>query len=603
MARKTSLFLKLRAASLSALLLFAGAASAQTPPAPTPAPTPAVPAKPLRQMFDLRMPMRDGVELSADAWMPDADGKYPVILIRTPYLKTDPMSAQAVLLSQYFAQHGYAVVIQDVRGRGDSGGKFDFYFQEAADGYDTVEAVAAQPWSNGRVCMMGVSYLGAVQWLAAKERPPHLACIAPTSPSGSYQDELPRSGGAFMMMWALMWFNETSGHASQAANMGATDFGKVLSHRPLLTMDEAFGRRMPLFRQMVEHDLLDDYWKRIQLGPADFARIDIPVLATTGWFDGDQEGTLHYWRGMAARPGGAKDQYLTIGPWNHIQSYIGGAEKIGELALPRESIIDTKAMHLAFFDRYLKQSSPGFDQPHVRVFVSGTNVWRNFDSFPLREAKETRLYLSSGGQANSAGGNGALGWAKPARAGEDRYLYDPEKPVALNLDATMFAGDRKDTQARQDVLVYTSAPLDKAVEVIGPVAFELFAASDAKDTDFTAAVSDVGPDGKAVLLGSKPVGIIRARYRNGPEAQPVLLTPGKAERYRINLGSIGHAFLPGHRIRVEISSSAYPMFNPNQNTGNPIATDTEWRSANQTIFHGGARPSALILPVYGGKGK
>ncbi|MBY8826401.1 CocE/NonD family hydrolase [Sphingomonas colocasiae] len=584
---------RLGAASLAALLLLSTGAGAQ--------PAPAVPGKPLRQLFDLRTPMRDGVELSSDVWLPEADGRYPVILIRTPYVKTDPMSAQAVVLGRYFAEHGYAVVVQDVRGRGDSDGKFDFYFQEAADGHDSVEQLAAQPWSNGRVCMMGVSYLGAVQWLAAKERPPHLACIAPTSPSGSYQDELPRTGGAFMMMWALMWLNETSGHVSQGGNMGAADLARVFSHRPLLTMDEAFGRRMPLFRKFVEHDLLDDYWKRIQLGPDDFAGIDIPVLATTGWFDGDQEGTLHYWRGMEARAGSAKHQYLTIGPWNHMQSYTGGAEKIGELALSRDSIIDNKAVHLAFFDRYLKQTTSHFDRPHVRLFVSGRNVWRDFDTFPLREATETRLYLSSGGAANSAAGNGALGWAKPARAGRDTYLYDPKNPVPLNLNAELFAGDRKQAQSRPDVLVYTSPPLEKVVEVIGPVAMELFAASDAKDTDFTAAISDVGPDGKAILLGSKPVGIIRARYRHGPMAQPSLLTPGKAERYRINLGAIGHAFLPGHRIRVEISSSAFPMFNPNQNTGNPIATDTEWKNANQTIFHGGARASALILPVYAGK--
>ncbi len=586
----------LRAASLSAMLMLSTGAAAQTAPAP------AAPGTPLRQLLDLRTPMRDGIELSSDVWMPQTAGKYPVILIRTPYVKTDPMTAQAVALSRYFAEHGYAVAVQDVRGRGDSDGKFDFYFQEAADGYDTVEQLAAQPWSNGRVCMMGVSYLGAVQWLAAKERPPHLACIAPTSPSGSYQDEIPRMGGAFMMMWALMWLNETSGHVSQAGNMGATDLAKVFSHRPLLTMDEAFGRRMPLFRQFVEHDLLDDYWKRIQLGAADFARIDIPILATTGWFDGDQEGTLHYWRGMEARSGGSKNQYLTIGPWNHMQSYMGGAEKIGELALPRESIIDTRAMHLAFFDRYLKQTASSFDQPRVRLFVSGKNVWRNFDHFPVRDATETRLYLSSGGKANGAGGDGALGWSKPNRSGGDSYLFDPKNPVTLNLTAELFAMDRKETQSRPDVLVYTSPSLDKEVEVIGPVAVELFAASDAKDTDFTAAISDVGPDGKAVLLGSKPVGIIRARYRNGPDAQASLLTPGKVERYRINLGSIGHAFLPGHRIRVEISSSAFPMFNPNQNTGNPIATDVDWNSANQTIFHGGARASALILPVYKGKG-
>jgi uncharacterized protein len=550
---------------------------------------------PIRQIFDVRTPMRDGAELSADVWLPAADGKYPVILIRTPYVKTTDY-LEMPSLGSYFAGHGYAFVAQDTRGRGDSTGDFNFLFQEAQDGHDAIEALARQPWSNGRVCMMGVSYMGSVQWLAAKERPPHLVCIAPTSPGGKFPDEVPSQGGAFMAGFMLNYLNDLSGRIGQRNNTAAVDWRSVLAHRPLLTMDEALGRRNRLYREFLEHDTLDDYWKRINLTAEDFARINIPIMETTGFFDGDQIGTLFYWEGMQRRAGGP-DRYLTIGPWNHDQSFTGGAEEMGGFKLPKSSIIDNKATHLAFFDRYLKQSAARLDWPRVRVFVTGADEWRTFDAFPVPGIETERLYLTGGGQANSVSGDGGLSWKKPGRAPADQYVFDPKNPVALEVARGMFGADRSNTQAREDVLVYSTPPLDKAVEVIGPISVELYAASDARDTDFTAALTDVQPDGKALLLGSRPVGIIRARYRHGREAQPALLTPGKVEFYRIDLGVFGHRFLPGHRIRIEISSSAAPIFNPNQNTGNPIATDTEWRIAHQSIFHDAQRPSALALPV------
>lgn len=563
------------------------AAPAASPAAFSPAP--------IRQIFGVETKTRDGVTLTSDVWLPAAAGKYPVILVRTPYLRSQPEMGFAAT-GKYFAEHGYAYVVQDVRGRGDSGGEFDFFFQEAKDGYDAVEGIAAAPWSNGRVCTMGISYLGSVQWLAAKERPPHLVCMAPDSPGLVFQDEIPRMGGAFMMAWALFWLNDVSGRIGQAPNMMATDFDSVFSHRPLLTMDEAFGRKIRLYREFLEHDTLDDYWKRAQLTPEDFARIDVPVLVNTGWFDGDQRGALFAWRGMNGRPGGARDEFLTIGPWTHIQSYIGGAQKVGGFDLPKDSIVDNKAVHLAFYDHYLKQDGSAFDRAKVKVFVTGANVWRDFDAYPVK-ATETRLFLDSAGRANTAAGDGALSWTIAAKGASDAYVYDPKNPVPLNLMAELFGTDRSKEQARQDVLVYSTPALDKKVEVIGPVEVELYASSDARDTDFTAAIVDVQPDGKPLLLGSRPIGVIRARYRGGPSAQPQLLTPGKPELFHIALGEIGHAFLPGHRIRIEISSSASPMFNPNQNTGNPIATDTEWKIANQKILHDKAHPSALVLPV------
>lgn len=554
------------------------------------------PPPPIRQIFDVRTRMRDGVELSSDVWLPRAPGKYPVLLLRTPYLKTMP-EANHPEWGRYFAERGYAFVVQDVRGRGDSDGEFNFFFQEGRDGYDSIEALARQPWANGRVCMLGVSYWATTQWLAARERPPSLVCIAPTSPAGEYLNELPAIGGAFMMMWSLQWINDTSGRISQGPNMETLDWAHIFSHRPLLTMDEALGRRMPLYREFLQHPTMDAYWRRLQFTPQDFRRIDIPVLTVTGLFDGDQTGALFYWKGLRAHAKTpASDRFLVIGPWTHIQSFLGGAEKIGELELSPDAIIDNKAMHLAFFDRYLKGSTDSLDFPRARIYVTGANEWRSYDDYPLREAKTRRLFFASAGKANGAQGDGKLLSHKSAKgAPADEYLYDPHNPVPFSWDS---GSDRREIQSRPDVLVYTSEPLDRPLEVIGPVSVELFAASDAKDTDFTAVISDVQPDGRALYLGSKPVGIIRARYRDGMD-QEKLLTPGKVERYTISLGDLAHAFQPGHRIRVEISSSAFPMYNPNQNTGNPVATDTEWRKANQRIFHDDTYPSALVLSVVG----
>lgn len=554
---------------------------------------------PIRRIERLMTPMRDGTELASDVWLPAAEGRYPVILMRSPYrMRSMPPFVET---AEFYARHGYAVVIQDSRGTGDSEGAFDFLFTEAEDGYDAVESLATQPWANGRLCMMGYSYLGSVQFLAARERPPHLTCIAPTAPAGRYHEEMPTVQGAFMLLWGVNWLATWTDDTSAAGEAREIDWDEALAHRPLLTLDEAvLGRENRLYREFLLNDTLNDYWRRIAFAEQDFESIDVPTMVTTGWFDGDQHGALFYWRGMEASEGPHPDMYLTIGPWNHSQTFDGGSDHMGAMPLPENSVLDNRARHLAFFDHYLKQTAPEPPWARVTVYVTGANVWRTFDELPVPDAARRRLYLSGGGDANTLNGDGALSWEAPGEQPADEFVYDPRNPVPLNFltGASIFGGERNETQAREDVLVYTTPPLEEPVEIIGAVTMELYAASDARDTDFTAAISDVAPDGTAVLLGARPVGIVRARYRHGPAAEPDLLTPGEPERYAIDLGSIGHRFLPGHRIRVEISSSAAPFFNPNQNTGNPIATDTEWRTANQTVFHDTARPSALLLPVY-----
>jgi putative CocE/NonD family hydrolase len=548
----------------------------------------------VRRQFDARIPMRAGVQLSADLWLPREPGRYPVLLMRTPYLKTRE-TFHFPEHGAYFASRGYVFAVQDVRGRGDSDGVFNFLLQESEDGYDTVEWLAAQPWSNGRVGMLGHSYLGEVQWMAARARPPHLVCIAPTA-SGGLDGIFNYLGGAVVMGWALPWLNLVSGRVYQGRNMDGLDWDEVFKHRPLLTMDDALGRRVPLYRKFMETPDWDPYWSNLHYTPEVYRSLDIPALHATGWFDGDQPTALHRWRGMAAHSPARDRQYLLAGPWTHDATFHGGRTTLGDMQFSPDSVVDNKAIHLAFFERFLKRSAAAFDFPRARVYVTGLNRWRSFDEYPPAQAGFRKLYLRSGGRANSFAGDGHLEWDSPGDEPADGYTYDPRDPVRSALNSEDEPHDHRAIERRDDVLVYSSAVLREPLEVIGRTHVELFASSDARDTDFTAKILDVYPDGRAVKLGTLPLGVIRARYRNGLD-RPELLEPGKAEKFRIDLFDFAHAFLAGHRVRIEISSSGYPFIAPNQNTGNPVATDTEWRSARQTIFHDRTRPSHVALPV------
>ncbi len=552
--------------------------------------------EPFRTQFDARIPMRDSVHLSADIWLPAAAARYPSILIRTPYLKSMTVGNFSLAkLAQFYAGHGYVVVIQDVRGRGDSEGEFNFFFADAHDGYDTIEWMAAQPWSNGKVGMIGVSYLGTVQWLAAREHPPHLVCIVPTAPAGRYLNELPYQGGAFMLQWAISWLNGTSGHIDQGPNADGLDMKAILNHRPLLDIGEVFGRRMPLYREFLEHDTMDGYWNRIQFSTDDFKKLDIPALTITGWFDADQPGALFYWRNMRAYSPAKDNQYLLAGPWTHEQTFLGGEQRLGDFEFSGDSIYDLKALHIAFFDHFLKGSAPKFEFPRAHIYVTGSNKWVDETEYPPAAAQTRSLYLRSGGKANTLGGDGTLSWTAPADEPQDHYTYYPENPVTQAQGEDRGA-DQRYIERRDDVLVYTSDALTQPVEVIGKIFVHLFAASDGRDTDFTARLLDVYPDGRALNLGPEDIYILRGRFRNGSE-QAELLTPGKTEHYAIELYDMAHTFLAGHKIRLEISSSYAPFFNPNSNTGNPVATDTESRPAKQTIFHDRAAASYVALPV------
>lgn len=529
--------------------------------------------------------MRDGVDLATYVWLPKTGTKHPTLLLRTPYgLRYGPEKDTVKRYKLHtYVDNGYALVIQDTRATGASKGTYSLYLADGQDGYDTIEWIAKQPWSNSRVGMDGVSYLGAVQWLAARERPPHLQCIAPTAPSGEYFEELPYIGGAFRLEWALPYLSGVL-----KLDTHDLDWQSVFRHRPLNTADTAFLEKIPQYREWLAHPTLDDYWKRLYFQEADFAAIKIPFLTVTGWFDADQPGTLHYWRGMEAA--GHSHGSLIIGPWTHTQTYLGGEEKLGLMSFSKTPGIDIQGERIAFFNRCLKDDAQPAP-PRARVFITGSNEWRSFDQYPPRAVKQVAYYYTSERGANTRSGDGALMTTRPVSVRTDKYIFDPKQPVTYPKVAT----DMSDIERRQDVLVYSSGPLREPLTILGPVTVELYAATDGRDTDWVVSLADVSPDGTSVGL-NEGGGILRARYRQGYE-QERLLEPGAVEKYTIKVWDVGHTFLPGHQVRVHVTSSRYPLVNPNQNTGNPVASDVEWRTARQTIYLGGDKASHILLPV------
>ncbi|HEV7786021.1 MAG TPA: CocE/NonD family hydrolase, partial [Thermoanaerobaculia bacterium] len=415
--------------------------------------------------LELRIPMRDGIKLSATVWRPAGAGRVPIILIRSPYPRT---CCTIPALAAFYVENGYAVVSQDVRGRGDSEGQFGFWFQEVDDGYDTIEWLAAQPWSNGRIGMMGASYPGGAQWLAARAHPPHLTCIVPTSTGGDYFRDFPYMGGAFMEWQALSWVDSmTPRPPAEAAGKHDIDIQAMIDYRPLATADKALtGRTLPLYQDLLAHSTLDDYWKRITFEPAILAHLDLPVLHVTGWYDWAQGSELFLWNGMRRFSPAADRQTLIVGAWTHEYAFFGGASKVGIWDVPPQAILDMKAVHLAFFNRYLKLDASAAAMPRVRLFVTGADEWRTFDDYPVPGVKSRPFYLHSGGHANSASGDGTLSTKPPGKEKADQYSFDPnpkDKRQAWIADPEV---ERSPKEARSDVLIYTGPILAAPLEVI-----------------------------------------------------------------------------------------------------------------------------------------
>lgn len=555
-----------------------------------------------RLLTGVASPMRDGVTLLGDIFLPATPGRYPVILELTPYGR-GPEGINFRTEAAYWTGRGYAFAIFDARGQGGSGGSFRF-MRDGEDGYDLVEWLARQSWSSGAVGMLGSSYTGTNQWRTARLRPPALKCITPAAVWHHPSQVIPYPGGAFASRWALTWPAQLSDAGIDRARR--PDWEALLRHRPLRTADElVYGKPLRLFRELLDHPVFDAYWRAQVLLPEDFSRIAIPALMFTGYLDEMHPGTISSFREMQARSPARDRQFLVVGPWEHITVVDAGldyrdnyrpARRVRNLNLPDHAFLDSKDIYGRFFDWCLKDG-PRFEQAAVRIYLTGSNRWLDLPRYPPPAVRDRPLFLSSSGRANGLRGDGRLTWNKPAGAIPDHYRFHPLDPGGPPRGKPDDPVDLRGEIDRSDVLVYVTEPLPRSLTVAGNVRLLLHAATDGRDTDWAARIEDVAPDGTAIRIGASFAAIVRARYRNGFNREE-LLVPNRSYAYTLDLHDIGHTFQPGHRLRLSISSAAYPWVHPNPNTGNPIATDTATpRPAAQTVFHDSRHPSRLLLPV------
>ncbi|MEU4226979.1 CocE/NonD family hydrolase [Nonomuraea sp. NPDC026600] len=562
---------------------------------------------------DVMVPMRDGIRLRTDIFRPAEPGQYPVLVQRYPYSTRD---GYMKMFGKAIAQQGYAVLVQSCRGRYGSEGDFSPLHPDVEDGYDTVEWAAAQPWSNGKVGMYGTSYSGYTQWTAAIARPPHLVAIAPLTCAWNWDDStwyyapgvlhlgLALSWSALMTTWEaerrgvaspLPKFAEAAkimdggglGGVAELAELNrleADGTRELLDRRPLRDIEE-LRELAPWFREWCDRDdPQDPYWRRISA--ADHIQdIDLPVLHLTGWYDFFAKGGLDAFTTMkryGVTEQTRKGQRLVVGPWNH------GSAQLRPDADPAVGVfidMSPDGPLMRFFAHHLKGELPGYvDEPPVRLYAMGDNVWREEHEWPLARTQWTSYFLH----------DGALSTEAPGDEQPDAYVYDPSDPVPGSLRTGATYGDPVDLNAvaeRPDVLVYTTPPLESDVEITGPVTLELWASSSVENTDFTAKLIEVFPDGGAINVCQ---GVVRTGVG---VAQP--RTPGAAYRYEIDLWSTSTVVKAGHRIRLDISSSEFPTYDLNPNTGERIthATSAKTVPATQRIFHDELHPSRLILPI------
>ena len=554
---------------------------------------------------DAEASARDGTVLRADVYRPDAPGRFPVVVERTPYNKSG-----FVERGRKMAERGYVYVVQDVRGRYASGGDFQpgFYgadHVDAEDGYDAVEWAAALPWSNGRVGTVGSSYDGWTQLELAHARPPHLRAMVPQAIAANLLD---REMSAVLRLGRVLWWSVVTLSPDQRMRRDARwgprtiaeaeklwterDRVKWLWHLPLMDIpDDAMSGIGPHWRKWLRDHASDHFGFE-----AKHSRMEVPALVTTGWYD-QQIGAIKNFTGLAenaATSAAREHTRLIVGPWTHAGDQWD--RKVGEVDFGPAAERDYYEVADRWFRAWLKGDESALDGwPRVELFVMGANRWRAEDDWPLARARHTGFYLRGDGAANTPAGDGALSREPPGDEPPDTYVYDPRDPV-MTLYSPPGQNEPRDQRrldGRGDVLVYVTPPLEREIEVTGPVSLRLWAASSAPDTDFSAKLIDVWPDGFAQELC---YGIVRARYRDSFDA-PTPIEPGRPYEYTITLNPTSNLFQPGHRIRVDVSSSDFPNFDRNHNTGGDDYANAELAPASQTIFHDSARPSRIILPV------
>jgi putative CocE/NonD family hydrolase len=544
--------------------------------------------------------MRDGVLLSADIYRPISEEKFPVLLERTPYNR-----ASESAMANDLASHGYIVVLQDTRGRYDSGGEFYPFRNESLDGYDTIEWAAQLVNSNGKVGMFGGSYVGATQMLAAMSRPPHLVAVFPYVTASEYYEGWTYQSGALMQWFSSSW---TSGLAVDTLRRQAEQTQALKQWTAVLPIDNysvlktvAPTSLAPYFHDWLEHDRNDAYWQKWRVSDH-YSEMNVLGLHAGGWHDLFLKGSIRNYTGLHEAAPTAElrsGQRLIIGPWAHAPTSPEG--KIGDVVFGKSAVIDMTRATLAWFDHTLKEINNEYStSAPVRLFIMGNNVWRDEQEFPLARTRYTKYYLRSIKGANSVTGDGSLSLTPPATERTDKFDYDPQNPVPT-IGGRLCCGqslppgpaDQRPNESRPDVLVFSTSTLAEDIEVTGFISLELYAATSAVDTDFTALLVDVDQNGYARFLTD---GIVRARYREST-TQASEVVPGKIYKYTIDLWATANVFKAGHRIRLYISSSNFPRFNRNLNTGEGILGSSRLVTAHQTIYHDREYSSALILPI------
>ncbi len=558
----------------------------------------------IRVLRHQAVPMRDGVTLYADCYLPFKEGAYPTIVVRTPYGVQRPGMHRTMVS---LAQHEYAVVLADVRGRYESEGEWEPFRDEAEDGYDIIEWAAVQPFSNGRVGLQGGSYLGHNQWAAASQKPPHLVAIVPRVASTNIYSNWLTMNGSFRLSFNYGWGAVRMPYRFMQPQFWHTEsfmpenmrYENILQYMPLEEMDMVgSGERIAHYQDWIEHQSYDNYWQAIS-DEERFEKISVPVYTMGGWFDIFVQGTVNGYVGVknqGATAEARENSRMIIGPWGH-----GVSQSFGGWDFGPQALIDASEREQHFYDLHLKGESNALqNEKPVQIFYMGVNQWRGEDNWPIPGTIAKHVYLSSGGSANSIRGDGVLSFEKPNTNGEDIFVYDPLHPVPTTggnncCGTPTLSGprDQRPLERRQDVLVFTSSVLNSAITVAGTIIMKLFAATDGPDTDWMIKLIDVQPDGYAMPVSE---GILRARFRQGLDKME-LLTPNEIYEYTIEMMPTANVFLPGHRIRVDITSSNFPQFNRNPNTGEDLGKSAKIRIASQTIYHGGNKASHIILPT------
>lgn len=551
--------------------------------------------------WGIRIPMRDGIHLNATLYKPKSGDPTPVIFTLTPYI-SDSYHARAY----YFAQHGYAFVLVDCRGRGNSKGEFEPFINEGRDGFDIVEWLATQSWCNGSVTMWGGSYAGFDQWMTLKEFPPHLRTIVPAASAHAAVD-FPFFKNIFFS-YELQWLTFTSGVTGNANLFGEQAFWiekfreMYLNHRPFKELDQVVGNMTTHFQTLLQHPTPDAYWDRMALTPEDYDRIDIPILTITGHYDGDQPGAMHYYRQHMQSASPARDQhYLIIGPWDHAGTRTPNKE-FGGLKFGDACILDLNKLHTEWYDWTLKSGpQPEFLKQRVAYYVAGADEWKYADSLDSIANVTRRLYLNStDGAANDVFHSGTLEETPPAAAEPDSYRYDPLDVRPADLEREEVKSHLTDQRYALNLfgngLVYHSAPFETDTEVTGYLTLVVWIALDVPDTDFQATVYEILRDGSSIVLTQD---LLRARYRASLRQEQLVISD-EINRYEFDgFTFFSRRIAQGSRLRLVITSPNSIYIQKNYNGGGVVADESgqDARIAHVTLYHDADHPSYLELPV------